>query len=66
MDFAGRFNEIIQRRGMNKKGVAMLLGIPYSTFIYKSAHEDAWSVKDFRKLMVVMNLNAEEAAFLFP
>lgn len=66
MDFAGRFNEIIQKRGMNKKGAAMLLGIPYSTFLYKSAHEDAWSVKDFRKLMLVMNLNAEEAAFLFP
>lgn len=66
MDFSGRFNEIIAKRGMTKKGVAMLLGIPYSTFLYKSAHEDAWNVQEFRKLMDVMHLNAEETAFLFP
>lgn len=66
MDFSGRFNEIITKRGMTKKGTAMLLEIPYSTFLYKASHEEAWSVKDFRKLMDVMNLSAEEAAFLFP
>lgn len=66
MDFASRFNEIIQKKGMNKKGVAMLLDIPYSTFLYKASHEEAWNVKDFRKLMVKLNLDAEEAAFLFP
>lgn len=66
MDFAERFNTVIINHGMDKKKLSRLLGIPYSTFLYKASHETAWNIVDFRNLIRVMNLSAEEAAFLFP
>lgn len=66
MDFAERFDTLISNHGMDKKKLARLMEIPYSTFLYKTSHESAWNVTDFRKLIRVMNLDAAEAAFLFP
>ena len=65
MDFAERFNILIQNHGMNKKGIAMRMGIPYSTLLYKSTRRDSWTVVDGKKLINAMNLEAAEMEFLF-
>lgn len=65
MDFGERFDYLISAHGMNKKGVASLMQMPYSTFLYKSTREDSWMVRDFLKLIQAMNLTKEEQDFLF-
>lgn len=65
MDFGERMDYLIQQHGMNKRGVASLMQMPYSTFLYKSTREESWMVRDFFKLIQAMNLSKEEQDFLF-
>lgn len=65
MNFEDRMNKVLADHAANKKAVARSIGMPYSTFCYKSKKDPAsFNVLEFRKLSEVLRLTDEEEAFL--
>lgn len=64
MDFEQRFCVILKESGVPKKEVARKIGVPYSTFLYKAKHLEAWKVPEFNKMVESLRLTDEEVSFL--
>lgn len=64
MDFKERFNKVLKSRGASKHGISDLMGMPYSTFLYKSRKLESWNMAEFKKLITVLRLTPEEFDFL--
>lgn len=64
MAFEDKFEQIVKDKGIPKAEIARRLGIPLSTFNYKSKRLNAWSVIEFGNLVKVLNLTNEEVDFL--
>lgn len=64
MNFEQRFCTIVKDRGVPKKEIARKLGIPYSTFLYKAKHLEAWQVPEFNKMVESLRLTEAEVTFL--
>lgn len=64
MTFEERLDAILKKTAANKKAVAELMGIPYSTFLYKSKELERWNILEFTQLCDVMRLTEDEKDFL--
>lgn len=64
MPFADRFSQIVKDRGISQAELSRRVGIPYSSFRYKSKQLSAWNAVEFRKLSEVLHLTEEEEDFL--
>lgn len=64
MNFEERFEQVIKDRGVPKKELARKLDIPYSSFLYKAKHLNAWNVPEFQNMVKTLRLTDEEVVFL--
>ena len=62
--FEERINQVIKDHAVNKKALAELMEMPYTSFLYKCKDIDRLSVLEFRKLSAVLRLTEEEKEFL--
>lgn len=64
MEFEERLDKIISEHAATKAAIAREMGIPISTFMYKSKNLSAWTILDWRKLKSILRLSDEEEDFL--
>ena len=64
MTFEERFEKILKDRGVPKAELARKIGLPLSTFNYKSKSLSAWKVPEFNKMVETLRLTDEEVTFL--